>query len=185
MAKLTNVYCTYTGGNIYVVTAKYGDVYLVSDLDPQSYGTYDVPYDDIEEEYEGDYDGHWKNSSEPLPTWGELLEAIRDSYERGESDNMDMGEVEGQFRYLHPDLSVRLNEPDPEVEEPDDEEDDDDEEDGMIICYRDDIGLVTDKIDMTNSAGVAFDGKYAYFTDTNGTDHKVLIKNIVMIGKEQ
>ena len=55
----------------------------------------------------------------------------------------------------------------------------------MIICYRDDIGLVTDEIDMTNTAGVGFDGEYAYFTDANGTDHKILIKNIVMIGKEQ
>ena len=54
----------------------------------------------------------------------------------------------------------------------------------MIICYRDDLGLVTDEIDMTNTAGVAFDGEYAYFTDVNGTDRKVAIRNLVMIGKE-
>lgn len=54
----------------------------------------------------------------------------------------------------------------------------------MIICYRDDLGLVTDEIDMTNTAGVAFDGEYAYFTDVNGIDRKVAIRNIVMIGKE-
>ena len=54
----------------------------------------------------------------------------------------------------------------------------------VIICYRDDIGLVTDEIDMTNTAGVAFDGEYAYFTDVNGIDRKVAVRNIVMIGKE-
>ena len=54
----------------------------------------------------------------------------------------------------------------------------------MIICYRDDIGLVTDEVDMTNTAGVAFDGEYAYFTDTNGNDRKVSTRNIVMIGQE-
>ena len=54
----------------------------------------------------------------------------------------------------------------------------------MIICYRDDIGLVTEEIDMTNTTGVAFDGEYAYFTDIEGTDHKVSTRNIVMIGQE-
>lgn len=54
----------------------------------------------------------------------------------------------------------------------------------MIICYRDEIGLVTYEIDMVNTTGVAFDGEYAYFTDTNGTDHKIPTRTIVMIGQE-
>ena len=54
----------------------------------------------------------------------------------------------------------------------------------MIVCFRDDIGLLTVKVDMTNTAGISFDGNYAYFTDTNGKEYKVSNKNIVMIGKE-
>jgi len=123
MAKLTEVYCTYTGGNIYVCTAKYGAVYLVCDF--EQYGTYDVPYDDIEEKYDCDYDSHWKDSPDPLPTWQELLDAIRESYESGVSTNMDMSEVEGQIRYLHPDLSIRIDEDD--RKEPADHADSDDQ----------------------------------------------------------
>ena len=76
MAELKNVYCTYTGGGIYIVTAQYGDVYLASDL--QTYGSYDVPYDDIDEKYDHDYDGHWKDSPVPYPTWAELFDAIKE-----------------------------------------------------------------------------------------------------------
>ena len=108
MAKLTDVYCTYTGGNIYVCTAKFGDVYLASDL--ESYGTYDVPYDDIEEKYDCDYDSHWKDSSDPLPTWQELLDAIRDSYERGVSTNVSMYEVEAILHECHPCMSMHIGE---------------------------------------------------------------------------
>ena len=55
--KLTDVLCTYTGGNIYVITAKLNDVYLATDIG--TYGTYDVPYDDIEEKY--DVTATWDN----------------------------------------------------------------------------------------------------------------------------
>lgn len=54
----------------------------------------------------------------------------------------------------------------------------------MKICYRDDIGLVVVEIDLENTAGIAFDGHSAYFTDTEGNDYKVNTKDIVMIGKE-
>lgn len=114
MAKLTNVFCTYTGGGIYVCTAKYGDVYLVADM--QTYGTYDVPYDDIDEKYDRDYDSHWKTSADPLPTWAELLDAIHASYEAGISTNMDFDEVRSIMRSYHPDLRIRLDEEDPHVD---------------------------------------------------------------------
>lgn len=110
MAKLTNVYCTYTGGGIYVCTAKFGDVYLATDFD--MYGTYDVPHADIEEKYDCDYDSHWKDSPDPLPTWGDLLDAIRKSYEDGISTNMDFSEVRADLRANHPNLNVRIGEPD-------------------------------------------------------------------------
>ena len=108
MSNITDVLCTYTGGGIYVVTARLSDVYLVSDM--ETFGTYDVPYDDIEEKFGCDYDSHWKDSAFPLPTWAELLDAIRESYESGSSTNMILSEVEQSLRYCHPDLSVRLNE---------------------------------------------------------------------------
>ena len=112
MAKLTDVYCTYTGGGIYVVTAKCGDVYLGTDLG--YIGTYDVPYWDIEEKYNCDYDSHWKDIVEPLPTWEELLNAIRKSYEDGVSTNVDMDELERIFHRYHPNLNVRMGQFDTE-----------------------------------------------------------------------
>ena len=108
---LTDVLCTYTGGGIYVITAKLNDVYLACDC--ETYGTYDVPYDDIEEKYGCDYESHEKTSAFPLPTWAELLAAVRESYDSGASTNMIMSEVEQSIRYCHPDLSRRLDEEDP------------------------------------------------------------------------
>ena len=109
--KLTDVLCTYTGGGIYVVTARLNDVYLATDF--ENCGTYDVPWEDIEEKYGCDYESHEKASAFPLPTWAELIEAVRESYESGSSTNMDMTEVEQSIRHCHPDLRRRLNEPDP------------------------------------------------------------------------
>lgn len=106
-SNLTNVFCTYTGGGVYICTAKLGDVWFMSDI--ESYDTYDVPYDDIEEKYDCDYDTHRKAPSCPLPTWAEVLDAIRESYTAGISDNMDMYEVEEDFHYYHPDLSLRVD----------------------------------------------------------------------------
>ena len=54
----------------------------------------------------------------------------------------------------------------------------------MKITYRDDIGLVTIEIDMCNTSGVGFDGRYAYFSDVEGVDYRVETKNIVWIGEE-
>lgn len=105
---LSKVECTYTGGNIYVCTAKFGDVYLVTDF--EMFGSYDIPYDEINEDIDFDYDSHWKDSAYPLPTWRELLNAIMKSYYNGRSKNMDPSEVEHQIKFLHPNLSTRLNE---------------------------------------------------------------------------
>ena len=108
MAKLTDVRCDYTGGGIYVVTAKYGNVYFLSDLD--LYGTYSIPAKEIEEEHGNDYDSFWKDPDEPLPTWEELLNAIRESYDSGDSTNMVISEVENILREYHPNLRIRIGE---------------------------------------------------------------------------
>ena len=108
--KLTDVKCTYTGGGIYVVTAKYEDVFLATDL--ETYGTYDVPWEDIEEKYSCDYDSHWKNPSVPLPTWGELYHAITRSHREGKSPNMDQNEVGNILLRNHPRLGLRIDEDD-------------------------------------------------------------------------
>ena len=106
MTTFTNVECTYTGGGVYVVTAMYGDVHFTSDLD--LYGTYDASNDVIEENYDCDYDSHWKDPSEPLPSWGDLLSAIMESHENGYSNNMDADEVIKIMLRYHPDLSIRI-----------------------------------------------------------------------------
>ena len=114
MSKLTDVFCTYTGGGIYIITAKFGDVYLCTDLG--EYGSYDIPFNEIEE-HDHEYDDHWKDPAEPLPTWAELFDAVKESYEAGVSLNVDIDEVERILKYYHPDTSIRLNEQDPIVEE--------------------------------------------------------------------
>ena len=52
----------------------------------------------------------------------------------------------------------------------------------MSICFHDELGIVVVRIDMTHTTGVAFDGKYAYFTDIDGRDYKIEAKQIVLIG---
>ena len=109
MANLKNVYCTYTGGGIYVCTAQLSDnVWLTTDL--ETYGTYDSHPDTIEEQYGCDYDTHWKDSSAPLPTWKELLKTILKSYTDNISTNMSPTEVERIINRYHPDLSLRIDE---------------------------------------------------------------------------
>lgn len=116
MSKLTEVFCTYTGGGIYIVTARFGDVFLCSDI--ESYGTYDMPYNEIEE-HDCNYDEHWKDCTEPLPTWSELFDAIKESYDAGISRNVDLDELERSMRFYHPDMSLRLNEEEPnDADEP-------------------------------------------------------------------
>lgn len=53
----------------------------------------------------------------------------------------------------------------------------------MKICYRDDLGLNVTEVS-TDTAGISFDGRYAYFTDTENRDYRISVQNIVMIGKE-
>lgn len=106
MSELKDVVCTYTGGGVYLVTAKFGDVYLMSDLD--TYGTYDIPYNEIDE-HDCNYDEHWKECKEPLPTWAFLLYFIALSHFSGHSDNMDLGEVREILLKHHPDLNVRMD----------------------------------------------------------------------------
>ena len=108
MAKLTNVFCTYTGGGVYTCTAQLDDsTWFATDLD--LYGTYDVPYAEIEARGDCDYDSHWKDVPQLLPTWFELLNAIKDSYNRGISTNVDMDELERILLRNHPNLFRRVD----------------------------------------------------------------------------
>lgn len=107
MSNLTDVYCTYTGGGIYVITARCNDVWLMTDI--EDYGTYDTPWEHITDNLDCDYDSHWKDSAFPLPTWAELLNAVKESYDQGISDNMDPYEVEDIFNEYHSNLNTRIN----------------------------------------------------------------------------
>ena len=78
MAKLTNVSCVYTGGGIYVYTARFNDeVWLGTDFD--LVGSYDTPWETITDELNCDYESHWKEPSVPYPTWGEILTSIHEN----------------------------------------------------------------------------------------------------------
>jgi len=108
-SKLTDVFCTYTGGGIYLCTAHYNNEAWLA-IDNESFGSYDCPLHVIEEVYNYDYDGHWKLPSVPLPTWKQVLNAIIKSYNDGISENMSPSEVKEIFRYFHSDLNKRLDE---------------------------------------------------------------------------
>ena len=109
MDKLTNVFCSYSGGGIYVYHALYnGKVWISSDL--AYYGSYDVNPDLIESKYNCDYDSHWVTPDFPLPTWAELLDSIRQNYGKPNCTNLDLDEVERILRNCHPNLDRRLDE---------------------------------------------------------------------------
>ena len=105
---LRAVKCSYTGGGIYVFTARWKDVYLMTDF--YSFGTYDVPWEDIGEEYDCDYETHWKTSAFPLPTWEEILTAVRENYGKRGCTNLILDEVERIVKRENPDLTKRLDE---------------------------------------------------------------------------
>ena len=119
--KITEVYCYYTGGGIYVYSAKYGNVYL--------YGTLDQTIDCITvrgeilfhdsdtcesfgwtkemNEFTGnsnDYDAYYiKPADIEYPTWKDILDSLR-------SDNLidDTGnDADKALLYHNPDLTKR------------------------------------------------------------------------------
>ena len=86
---LTNVFCTYTGGGIYVYHALYkNDVWILTDI--SDYGTYDISPAIIEEELDNDYDSHWKDVDYELPTWADILDSIRKHYGEPDCENIDL-----------------------------------------------------------------------------------------------
>lgn len=97
--RFAHVECTYTGGGIYVFTALFnGEVWLMTDFDPCSYGTYDTHPQSIEEHFNLDYDGHWKDPSIPLPSWKEVYEVVKAHYGEESCSNLLLSEIETQAR---------------------------------------------------------------------------------------
>lgn len=48
----------------------------------------------------------------------------------------------------------------------------------MSVTFQDNIGIIYAIID---DSGISFDGTYAYFSDTDGTDYKVRIDRLVSV----
>ena len=55
----------------------------------------------------------------------------------------------------------------------------------MKITFRDDLGIVTLEVHTDDSFGITFDGRYAYFSDVEGRDYRIPVKDIVLIGEER
>lgn len=73
MAKLTDVLFYHSGGGIYIYSARLNDdVWLATDFD--NYGTFDIRYEDIDE----DYESHKVDPTTELPTWLEVLASAQD-----------------------------------------------------------------------------------------------------------
>ena len=49
----------------------------------------------------------------------------------------------------------------------------------MTITYRDNIGYIS--VEVNTEYGINFDGTSAYFTDTENSDYKISVSDIVEI----
>lgn len=101
MAKLTNVTCDYTGGGIWVYSARFNDeVWLYGGLD-WYFGSYSIKGSEIEDEHDSDYDSYWMNPSVPFPTWNEILQSLRTVPE----STLFFDEWEYQLRRANPNMN--------------------------------------------------------------------------------
>lgn len=75
--QFSNVQCDYTGGGVWVYTAKYGPCWLMGELDSyiNAYDEYKDPADDDVADY--DYEGHCVDKYINMPTWAEILESLK------------------------------------------------------------------------------------------------------------
>ena len=123
MNRITDVYCYYTGGGIYVYSARYGNVFLYGSLD-QYICCYKVRGEILNQDeelceefgwtdelkaftYEGEHDDYYVSPDEiEYPTWRAILRSIQRPgfYGYGTAD------MEETLRYWNPDLSKRTNE---------------------------------------------------------------------------
>ena len=74
--QISDVRCDYTGGGIWVYTAKYGPAWLIGTLD-----TYINAYDEYvdtnsEEASDYDYEAHCVDKYLVMPTWGDILDSL-------------------------------------------------------------------------------------------------------------
>ena len=78
MNKLTNVECFHSGGGCISYYAKFNDeVWLAGDLWGY-FGSYDMPKELVDEDYENGipYESHAKSPSIPYPTWNDILDSL-------------------------------------------------------------------------------------------------------------
>lgn len=123
MNKITDVYCYYTGGGIYVYSAKYGNVYLYGTLDQyiccykvrgeilfrdedlcSQFGWTDELNSFVLEGSEDDY--YISPDDIEYPTWKDILRSLQKPgfYGYGTAD------MEETLRYWNPKLSKHTNE---------------------------------------------------------------------------
>lgn len=90
MAKLTNVEFYGTGGGCVMFSALVNDsAWLATDFDSAVY--YDENVELVDEDFLNgvEYEAHYKTPTDPLPTWGEIFEAILAKYP-GEKTHIKM-----------------------------------------------------------------------------------------------
>ena len=113
MKNLERVRCEYTGGGIYVYSALYNrEIWLELDFSNEGFNSLDVPPEEMEK-YGYNYEAHTKQPSIPYPTWGEILQSIRESDYAWAYDD-----VARQLSFYGDRLSARIDEPTP-VRKPD------------------------------------------------------------------
>ena len=116
---ITDVYCYYTGGGIYIYSAKYNDVYLYGSLDQvlecyrhrgevlwqdESVCEYFGWLDEMKEfsHVTDPYDYYVSPEEIEYPTWQEILDSLRNATELSI-------EADDNLRYWNPDLTLKVN----------------------------------------------------------------------------
>lgn len=96
------VQCYYTGGGIWVYSAKYKGYYLYGSLD-QVLWAYTISGEDIETEHNCDYE---KFAIEPAeyPTWGDVVRSLLDNL----SGDPCLSEMIATIAHYCPDFSQRV-----------------------------------------------------------------------------
>jgi hypothetical protein len=119
--KITDVYCYYTGGGIYVYSARYGENYLYGSLDQtidcirgvrgeilfhdedvcEFYGWLDEMNAFNPDVAPSNYDAYYVKPDEiEYPTWQEILDSLRNTA------NVPLG-ADDKLLYWNPDLTKR------------------------------------------------------------------------------
>lgn len=101
-ATFANVQCYYTGGGIWVYSAKFNGAWLYGSLDSYM-GVYSIPGETIENRHNCEYE-KFAVTLKDYPTWGDILQSLK----QGLAADPCLHEITENLKRNNPDLSVKV-----------------------------------------------------------------------------